>query len=320
MRRAWFLLLLVIFLVDCKPGRKVNTSFYYWKTVYKQNTTENAYLQHLQTQKLYMRIMDVDMDESGAGLVPISPITFQDKLPDTIAIIPVVFIVNDGLRNIDKPKLADIAVKIIRFVDARVTQAGKRNYGELQIDCDWTGETRDNYFYLLSQIRPFLQHKKLSATLRLHQVKNQNLRRYGNQNSIIQVSELKKYLGDNLSHYPIKMDIGLPLFSWAVAFRDKQYIGIAKRINFISLTDQNKFMSQGNDLYAAKINLPEYGLKKDDIVRWENAPVNDLRTVAGYMSGYLKTDTLNVIWFHLDEPVLKNYTYEELESINSLLH
>jgi hypothetical protein len=192
---------------------------------------------------------------------------------------------------------------------------------------------------LLSQIRPFLQHKKLSATLRLHQVKNQrasgvppvdrvmlmcynmgNLRRYGNQNSIIQVSELKKYLGDNLSHYPIKMDIGLPLFSLAVAFRDKQYIGIAKRINFISLTDQNKFMSQGNDLYAAKINLPEYGLKKDDIVRWENAPVNDLRTVAGYMSGYLKTDTLNVIWFHLDEPVLKNYTYEELESINSLLH
>ncbi|WP_448702003.1 hypothetical protein ACFGVR_06955 [Mucilaginibacter sp. AW1-3] len=338
MRRAWFLLLLVFFLADCKPGRKVSTSFYYWKTVYRQNSTENAYLQHLQTHKLYLRIMDVDMDESGANPVPVSPVTFQTQLPDTIAIVPVVFIVNNVLRNINKSKLAGMAVKIVGFVDGKVQQAGKTSYTELQIDCDWTTETRENYFYLLGKIKALVPHKTLSATLRLHQVKNRqgsgippvdrvmlmcynmgNLRKYGNQNSIIEVSELKKYLGDNLGSYPLKMDVGLPLFSWAVAFRDRAYIGIAKRINLVNLTNEAKFKLQGNNLYTAQTDLPEYGLIRNDIVRWEDAPVKDLNTVADYLSHYLKPDTLNLIWFHLDEPVLKNYTYDELEKTGYLL-
>ncbi len=338
MRRVWFLLLLVLFFDSCKPGRKVNTYFYYWKTVYRQNTTENAYLQYLKTSKLYVRMMDVDLDEGGVNPVPISPINFENKLPDTVAIVPVVFIVNNVLRNISKTQLTDLAHKMVHFVDGKVSQSGKSNYAELQIDCDWTAETRDNYFYLLNQLKPLLQHKTLSATLRLHQVKNQrasgippvnrvmlmcynmgNLRKYGNQNSIIEVSELKKYLGDNLDSYPIKMDVGLPLFSWAVAFRDKAYIGIAKRINFANLNARDKFQSQGNNMYVAKTDLPEYGLKKDDIVRWESAPVKELSTVAGYLSHYLKQDTVNVIWFHLDEPVLKNYKYEELENISYIL-
>jgi len=146
-----------------------------------------------------------------------------------------------------------------------------------------------------------------------------NLRKYGNQNSIIELSELKKYLGDNLGGYPMKMDIGLPLFSWAVAFRDKVYIGIAKRINFVNLNARDKFQSQGNNLYTAETDLPEYGLKKGDMVRWESASVNDLRSVVNYLSHYLKQDTVNVIWFHLDEPVLKNYKYEELENISYIL-
>jgi hypothetical protein len=336
--RSWYLFLLLLLFVTCKPARKVNTSFYYWKTVYRQNTVENAYLQHLHTRQLYVRIMDVDMDESGATPVPVSPVTFQSKLPDTIAIIPVVFIVNNVLRNINQPQLADMAHKITRFVDDKVSQSGKAGYNELQIDCDWTAETRDNYFYLLRQLKPLLPGKTLSVTLRLHQVKNQkssgippvnkamlmcynmgNLRKYGGQNSIIELSELQKYLGDNLRDYPIPMDIGLPLFSWAVAFRDKAYIGIAKQINFNNLNDQNRFASKGDNLYQAKTDLPEYGLKKGDMIRWESASVDELRSVAGYLSHYLKTAPVNVIWFHLDEPVLKKYTYEQLEDIGNLL-
>jgi len=338
MRRVWFLLLLIVFFGSCKPGRKVNTYFYYWKTVYRQNTTETAYLQHLQTRKLYVRMMDVDMDEGGANPVPISPISFENKLPDTIAIVPVVFIVNNVLRQTSRAQLTDLAHKMVYFVDGKVSQSGKNSYTELQIDCDWTAETRDNYFYLLNQLKPLLPHKILSVTLRLHQVKNQrasgvppvnrvmlmcynmgNLRKYGNQNSIIEVSELKKYLGDNLSSYPMKMDIGLPLFSWAVAFRDKAYIGIAKRINFVNLNARDKFQSQGNNMYTVETDLPEYGLRKDDIVRWESAPAKELSAVASYLSHYLKQDTVNVIWFHLDEPVLKNYKYEELENISYIL-
>src|SRR5476651_37842 len=225
MRRVWFLLLLIVFFGSCKPGRKVNTYFYYWKTVYRQNTTETAYLQHLQTRKLYVRMMDVDMDEGGANPVPISPISFENKLPDTIAIVPVVFIVNNVLRQTSRAQLTDLAHKMVYFVDGKVSQSGKNSYTELQIDCDWTAETRDNYFYLLRQIKPLFAGKQLSVTLRLHQLKNQkrsgippadkvllmcynmgNLRKYGPQNSILQLSELKKYAGENLGSYPMSMD------------------------------------------------------------------------------------------------------------------
>jgi len=338
MRRAWYLLLIVLLLTDCKPARKVNTSFYYWKTVYHQNTTENAYLQHLRVQHLYVRIMDVDADESGVNPTPVSPVTFENKLPDTIAITPVVFVVNNVLRGMRPPQLADLAHKIVHFVDGKVSQSGKINYDELQIDCDWTTETRNNYFELLNQIKPLLHHKKLSVTLRLHQVKNLrgsgippvnkamlmcynmgNLRKYGPQNSIMELSELKKYIGDNLSSYPLPVDVGLPLFSWAVAFRDQNYIGIARQINFVTLNDRDKFISKGNNLYLVKTDLPAFGLRQNDIVRWENVTVNDLSLVSAYLSHYIKADTLNVIWFHLDEPVLKNYTYDELEKISYLL-
>lgn len=171
--RTGFLLLIILSFAACKPDRKVNTSFYYWKTVYRQNAVENAYLQHLHTRQLYVRIMDVDMGENGADPIPVSPIIFQDKLADTIQIIPVVFIVNDVLRSTTPGKLNILANKIKTFVDGKVQQAGKAGYQELQIDCDWTTQTRENYFYLLKQIKPLLAGKKLSVTLRLHQVKNQ---------------------------------------------------------------------------------------------------------------------------------------------------
>jgi hypothetical protein len=279
-------------------------------------------------------MMDVDIDESGAIPIPVSPINFQDKLPDTVEIVPVVFIVNNILKTTNRSQLNELARNIIRFVDGKVQQAGKTTFNELQIDCDWTASTRENYFYLLGQLRQIkeLKTKTISATLRLHQIKNQkgsgippvdrvmlmcynmgNLRKYGRQNSILDMSELKKYLGDNVKAYPVPVDIGLPLFSWAVAFRDQQYIGITKRVHFADLSDTTQFTARGNNFYAAKTNLPVYGLKANDEIRWEGVSVQHMQAAAGYLSPLIKADTLNIIYFHLDEAILKTYTYEDLE-------
>src|ERR1700710_3099794 len=122
--RWGYLLLITLLFTACKPGRKVNTSFYYWKTVYKQNNTESAYLQNLHVHKLYIRMMDVDMADDGKEPVPVSPIIFQRKLPDSLQLVPVVFIVNDVLRNLTQPAIGKLAKNVIHFVDGKVTQAG----------------------------------------------------------------------------------------------------------------------------------------------------------------------------------------------------
>jgi len=336
---ALFVFLLSFGLCSCHHNRVVNTSFYYWKTVYKANKTEASYLQHFHSNNLYVRIMDVDVGDDGVRPVPVSPIVFHDKLPDSVQIIPVVFIVNNTLKTTTHPQLDDLAHKIISFVNGKVQQAGKTTYNELQIDCDWTATTRENYFYLLRQIRAVkaLKATTLSATLRLHQLKNQqgsgippvnrvmlmcynmgNLRKYGNQNSILDLAELKKYANQNISAYSLPVDVGLPLFSWAVAFRNKTYIGISKRINKHGLDDKNQFIFMGDNMYAAQTDLPQYGLTKADEIRWETVTPNDLQAVAGYLSPLIKADSLNVIYFHLDEANLKEYTYDDLEKTNHI--
>ena len=324
---------------SCRQPRKISTSFYYWKTVYKANKTENSWLGHFRVKKLYVRIMDVDWDDYGISPVPVSPVIFKDKLPDSLQIVPVVFIANEVLKNETKLQLSDLANKILRFVKGKVEQAEKTSFNELQIDCDWTATTRDNYFYLLNQLKlnPLFKHTALSATLRLHQLKNEkssgvppvnrvmlmcynmgNLRKYGRQNSILEITELQKYAGTNISSYPLPLDVGLPLFHWAVAFRNKQYAGISKRIKIVDLHDKNQFIFIGNNIYKAATELPAFGLNKGDEIRWEESSTHSLQAAAEYLSSLIKAGTLNIIYFHLDENIIKPYNYADLEKVNDL--
>jgi hypothetical protein len=284
--------------------------------------------------------MDVSIDDISGAAVPVTPIVFSKTLPSDLEIVPVIFISNNVLVDMSKAKLHALASKMVRFVEAKVHQAGKSKYGELQVDCDWTASTRDNYFYLLQEIQAALGEKDrvLSATLRLHQLKNLsrngippvqrvmlmcynmgNLRKYGDQNSILDLKELKKYAGDNLSRYPVKMDLGLPLFSWAVVFRNKEYAGISKSIRLADLQNRNQFIFTGKNGYRALSNMPAFGIRENDELRWEDSSLKELRAVADHLSPLLPRESLNLIYFHLDEAFIKTYSPYELQKTADLL-
>lgn len=334
-----YILFFIILMSACKQKREVSTSFYYWKTVYKQDTLENSYLKHFKSKRLYVRIMDVDAGQSyEQNPIPVAPVSFASPLPDSLEIVPVVFIVNDLLKPEKRPEIKELAKNISNFVNAKVGQAGKMGYQELQLDCDWTETTRNNYFLLLSELQQLNKGKVLSATLRLHQLKNQtksgippvnrvllmcynmgNLRQYGTQNSILNIAELKKYAGKNLEFYPKGIDVALPLFSWAVVFRNSTYNGISKRVKPEDLKDALKFNRQKNGLYRVKMDLPDFGLQKDDQVRYEESNLNDVEKAASYLSSYLSGKPINVLYYHLDHNILKNIDIHELEKISNLL-
>jgi hypothetical protein len=332
--------LIVAAFSSCHREHVVNISFYYWKTVYEDNKVEKQYFDTLHCKKLYLRIMDVDKGDTGP--MPVSPVSFKSSLPSAAEVIPVVFIVNNVLKNQTQSQLNGLASKIVYYVNGKMRQSGKTTFTELQIDCDWTRTTRENYFYLLNCIKANtqLKNKQISATLRLHQLKNQkssgippvnrvmlmcynmgNLRKYGIQNSILAQNELEKYIGNNLSDYPMPIDVGLPLFSWAVVFRQKQYIGIAKGLNSDSLNKKNIFKATAQgQIYQLMQDLPAHGLKRGDEVRWEAIPALKLQAAALYIRKYVSSDTVNVIYFHLNEPTLKHYNYETLEKTAALFH
>ncbi|MFW0715645.1 hypothetical protein [Pedobacter sp. N23S346] len=337
MHKISILVISVFLFFGCRQKSIVHPTFYFWKTDYHNNKAETDYLDQFKSKALYVRIMDVDFDPDHQQAVPISPIKFSDPLPQQIQIIPVVFLVNRIFNDTDSNKTKVLANRIANFVDAKVKQAGKQNYAELQIDCDWTKTTRDQYFEFLKQLKrqPLLKGKNISVTLRLHQVKNVvtsgippvekamlmcynmgNLRKYGDQNSILDQHEMDVYLKDYLKNYPLKLDVALPLFEWAVVFRNKAYAGISKRINKTQIDDKKLFRQRGNSiLYDLLTDYPAAGLKQGDVIRWEEISNKNLLATSTFLSRYLKPGERNLVFYHLETDLLKHFTHEDLQKV-----
>ncbi|WP_104383458.1 hypothetical protein [Sphingobacterium sp. HMA12] len=318
---------------DSKP----ETGFYFWKTVFQLDTMEHRALEEINAKSIYTRIMDIDFDPSGVQAIPISPITFSQQFPKGQALIPVVFINQRIFSEIDSLQIRALANKIVPFVAAKIKQAGKENFNELQLDCDWTQSSRDKFFYLLKYLQelPDLKGIIVSSTLRLHQVKNTvtsgippvkkvtlmcynmgNLRQFGNQNSILNQQDLNTYLGGTLRNYPMEMDIALPLFQWFVVFRNNSYIGISKYISEQDLNNTALFTHNPNsNLYILTIDLPKANLKKGDVVRFEKVTQNDLLQTAKFLRGELKGKKHQIIFYHLDQATLANHGNAELQEI-----
>ncbi|MBB6237134.1 hypothetical protein HDC90_001752 [Pedobacter sp. AK013] len=337
MRKIGILVISVFLFFGCKQKSAINPTFYYWRTDYQNKKAETAYLDQFKSKSLYVRIMDVDFNPDLQLPVPISPIKFSDPIPKQTDIIPVVFIVNQLFNKIDTTQTMVMADRIAKFVAAKVKQAGKQNYYELQIDCDWTKSTRNRYFKFLEQLKAnaLLKGKTISVTLRLHQVKNivssgvppaekailmcynmGNLRKYGEQNSILDQHEMDLYLKDYLEQYPLPLDVALPIFEWAVVFRNGQYAGISKRIGKTEIEDKKLFKQRENSiLYNLLIDYPAAGLKQGDVVRWEQVSSKDLLATSKFLSRYLAHRDRNLIFYHLDTDLLKHFTYDDVQKI-----
>ncbi|PWS31047.1 hypothetical protein DF947_15765 [Pedobacter paludis] len=337
MRKIGILIIFAFCFISCKQKMPAHPTFYFWRTDYQNKKAETNCLHQFKSKSLYVRIMDVDFNPDLQQAVPVSPIKFSDPLPKNIDIIPVVYLVNNVFNQIDSQQVIILANRVAKFVEAKVKQAGKPYFTELQIDCDWTKTTKNQYFDFLKilQANPLLKNKTLSVTLRLHQVKNVvssgippvkkamlmcynmgNLRKYGDQNSILNQHELDVYLKDYLESYPLKLDVALPIFEWAVVFRKQKYAGISKRINKAILLDKKLFKQQENsNLYQLLFDYPKAGLKQGDVIRWEETSTESLLATSSFLSRYLKPEERNLVFYHLDTDLLKHFTNEDFQKV-----
>ncbi len=314
----------------------VESSFYYWKTVYGPDTEERDALENIGARRLFVRLMDVDTQGPQGEAIPVSAITFSEPLPDSVAIVPVVYIVNQVLKGLSDDQIESLATRMLRFVEGKVEQSGKDGFMELQVDCDWTASTRDRYFSLLEALRRRLDDTiQLSATLRLHQVRNRrssgippvdrvtlmcynmgNLRLPGEHNSILDLQEMEIYLKGFLPDYPLPADIALPLFSWSVVYRNGAYAGISKRLDPEMLADTSVFAQHnGSSLYRLKVPLPDAGLREGDVVRREETRWEDLRAAADFLATHKRKEDFTLLFYHLDNQVIQDFTDEQLQEI-----
>ncbi len=329
-----------------KPQVTVDRGFYYWKSKLQLTLTETAALQQLEVKKLYVKFFDVVVAEDGPGPSPVAKIELDSNSLQTLStnyveIIPVVFITNETLQTLDSAGLTLLGENIIRLLNRRSELKNLRPFKELQIDCDWTTSTKLQYFFLLEQINErmnasdFFEKSILSATIRLHQVKYSsksgippvdrgllmcynmgNLKNPATNNSILELAELKKYLG-GLQNYPLQLDYALPVFSWYVLYRSGQYKGIIHQLAKKDLNSSIGEWKQNRFTFQKDTVLNGISFQGQDQLRFEENTADELLKSAAYITQQSATQQqhFTVSFYHLDSLLLIKHPIHELETI-----
>lgn len=233
-----YLCVFVVFAFSCDSdsGQGRMHSVYYWTTTFKMSEIKSEFLRDNNVRRIYLRMFDVVMSDNGP--MPNATIEFQDSLPKDIEVVPTVFIMNECmvLRNDGLPG------RVVNRILKMCTTHELPNVREIQIDCDWTARTQDNFFHFLKEVRGLLkeQGKQLSVTIRLHQLSMMTppadrgvLMVYNTgdvtdrscSNPILDVRDVSPYL-DALDDFKLKLSAAYPVFSWDVLFRGSHFVGI----------------------------------------------------------------------------------------------
>ncbi len=282
-------------------------AMYYWKTTFAVGDKEKQFLAQHQVNKLYVRMFDVvlerDFNTHKNEILPIATTQFTTAVPDSVEIVPVVYITYEALMDMhdNAEEYAELIVERALAMCAH-NQCGTIN--ELQIDCDWTSYTKNQYERLCQKALELLheQNKQLSITVRLHQLGETmpsadkgvlmlyNTGAFKNietKNSILDIDDVKPYLKDASCKLPLSY--AYPVFGWGLLFQGGQFSHI---------------VSEGHST-----TLP------NEQVRNERPTGSEILKVKKAVEAQLGKPQGGNILYHLDLSQLKHYTPYEVDQI-----
>ena len=229
--------LLVLLTISCQKQRELDegNAVYYWRTDFRLDSTERAFLRQYHINKVYCRYFDVVMDTvQGQGPKPNATITFSDTLPEGIELIPTVYITEDCMHQPHQ----GLAEKIVKRILQMNETNGIRNVREIQIDCAFTSRSMKVYYQFLSSVGTVLSEStqdslrtvptELSTTIRLHQLSmpappvdygvlmiynTGDPRKFDERNPILDIRDVSPFL-NRLDKYPLPLAAAYPVFSW----------------------------------------------------------------------------------------------------------
>jgi hypothetical protein len=242
-RVLWLLLAVLSVMTGCQlqDGRLFEmtddtNAVYYWRTELRLDSAELAFLTQYNIKKVYCRYFDVVIRDSMP--MPNATISFTDRLPDSVQLVPTVYITEECMHQ----RHDDLAEKVVR----RIRQINETNdlppFRELQIDCDYTLRSRQTYYDFLGDIKAQLEGTGcvLSTTIRLHQLQMKippvdygvlmiyntgDPRRFmerrsadgrlleEGRNPILDMRDVEPYL-HGLARYPLPLAAAYPVYRW----------------------------------------------------------------------------------------------------------
>ena len=328
------LIFILIFSFSCQhdtPPKRVTRGIYYWKSVFKLSPEEQQMLDSCHVQKLYVKAYDLDWDFTKKQAIPKATTRFLQPLPKGILLVPTVFITNQVLKQTADNQVDTLANFIKRHLDF----VWKNNaFQEIQFDCDWTISTQRKYFKLLQTLRKRFPEKVFSATIRLHQIKfahktgippvERGMLMFYNmsdwkkpqiRNSIYDLNAASQYLA-TLDQYPLPLDVVMPIFRWAVFYRNNRFLTVINHLDNQALSSKN-FLQKNDNRYTVLSDTLAFGisLRKHDLIRVEEVPFDKIIKGSVTLREQISTQKLTFALYHLDQSNITFYGYEKLAQI-----
>ena len=340
-----FVLMLAIS-VSCNKGKGViNTnerfdcnSIYYWKTRFALTDYDQTFLKAHDIHRMYIKFFDVDDDASSPyaeakRIVPVATTVFESPKPDSIEIVPTVYLTVRAISFIGKTEDGgkEAAQKIVTRV---LNMADFNDMGpvhEIQLDCDWTETTQDAYFSLCKEMGLLLKEKgiELSSTIRLHQLgtpappvdrgvlmlyNTGRLQSASESNSIISEPSVAMYIKGRQIEYAVPLDFAYPTYSWGLVFWGNRFEGIIHQPDF---SDTVLYSPRGEGSYIVKQSHKVDGQNIYDgcRIRLEDSPIDTILAVKALVDEAFPDMPHSNIIYHLDSNNLSKYTTDEIKSI-----
>ena len=305
---------------------------YYWKTTFRLNAYEREFLDKHHVTKMYVKFFDVV--DGWDSAVPNGTLIFVDSMPQNIEIVPTVFITSNAIKRYKSfsKKMFDRVVAMAETNDVE--------FREIQIDCDWTEESKDAYFAFMKEFRSLLKEHdiRLSTTIRLFQLPYEvpaadygvlmcyntgELAEWSATNSILDPDVMKTYM-PSLKGYKLPLSVAFPQFSWNVTFNKVENM-LNISYEKIDLSDKNRFKKIGDNKYEVlddkmeEVDDEDYYASdlywKIHYIRHEEVELNTILKVKDMVLENMSQKPIQVVIYQLDSANLSNLSDHDVEKI-----
>lgn len=301
----------IAFTYFASPSVPIKLSYYHWKNTYRQLP---KLLDSHPSHRLYIKFLDIGFREQ----LQLNPTRFVDPLPSGPEIVPVVYLDNRALRE---TAVEIVLEKILQTIPAK-------QYQSLQIDCDWSGKTREKYFRLLRELQK--SYETLSVTLRLHQVKYakqtgvppanyvalmyynmSEVRDIDTQNYVLDHKIGKQYL-QNFQQYPLPMVLALPLYQQVRVIR-QQRVALLLSHGELQKAKLKALSKRRFEVITAHYWQGEYLYAGDELVI-DQVTIEQLQEASRDLAQHLKPQ--EIIFYSYQDA--RRYPHEALQNLSTL--
>lgn len=315
--------------------RTMVPAFYHWQTNLEITPEENRYLDSVRCKKLYIKVLDIGVNELSGAVEPYARLHIADTTGlSRYEIIPVIFITNAVFKKTDPEKTDWLVEKTAGALAAFPFLISAR---EIQFDCDWTASTREAFFLFLKKMQQAVPEKQLSATIRLHQYKfpkqtgvppvargmlmfynTGDIESETTENSIFNLQDAEKYVQGAPKTYPLPLDLALPVFSWTLVYREGEFWKIINGVP-TDLQDTTRFETFLPDRMHLQVRkgtfLSGHYLRPGDRLRVETVSEELLLQAAGLAARTDLADDASLAFFHLDTSTIRNFSPKLIHTV-----